>query len=556
MTLTKRMTLVLFAAAFAACNGTASTGDQVGQVGDAFAVGAVYNFGTLAHPGACMDANGGGTANGTQIQEWWCNGSGAQAFALQNAGGGAYTLVNTHAGNCVDVAARGTANGTKIQLYDCNQNAGAVVLPPAGGQRLRHPRQHQQRQVPRRRRRQSRRRHRRAALRLQRHQRAAVEPGRHQRRRRRRLDGRRRLAARPGAAAARAWPCTSPTAAPSTSGSTASAARAPCSPTTRTCRPAPRATTTPRATWSAARIYAYLQAPDGARQPAGTERQGRDELLATPTASRPSTPTSPMSIGWRCRRASRPSARAATAPPSAARSPTRSILAGCPSSLLSGHECISAGMHCLNPANARRSDVPRPRRQHRRLRLERRPAPARPARRPRRSTPARARFFGNSPQYCAALNRGVLGSPGPNDAGERLLPEPAVQPVRGVGARDAAPASTPSRTTTMARRTRAATTPAAARRGSTSPSVQGGKGLRHGAAAPVGTARRSSLRGRTSRATPCSPSALRAPGCARHVAHSNSSLASPLRGERSSTPPSRPLRLAYILDPEDLFSRS
>ena len=61
MTLTKRTTLLLFAA-FAACNGTASTEDSVGQVSAGFSVGAVYNFGTLAHPGACMDASGGGTA--------------------------------------------------------------------------------------------------------------------------------------------------------------------------------------------------------------------------------------------------------------------------------------------------------------------------------------------------------------------------------------------------------------------------------------------------------------------------------------------------------------
>ena len=131
MTLTKRTTLLLFAA-FAACNGTASTEDSVGQVSAGLSVGAVYNFGTLAHPGACMDADGGGTANGTQIQEWWCNGSGAQAFALQNAGDGAFKLVNTHANKCVDVAARGTANGTKIQLCDCNGTpAQTFFLQPA-----------------------------------------------------------------------------------------------------------------------------------------------------------------------------------------------------------------------------------------------------------------------------------------------------------------------------------------------------------------------------------------------------------------------------------------
>ena len=83
--------------------------------------GDIYNFGTLAHPGSCLDARGDGTASGTQIQEWSCTGSPSQSFAVKDAGGGAYNLVETHANRCVDVSARGTANGTKIQLWDCNQ---------------------------------------------------------------------------------------------------------------------------------------------------------------------------------------------------------------------------------------------------------------------------------------------------------------------------------------------------------------------------------------------------------------------------------------------------
>src|SRR5438067_1313672 len=117
MTMTMRTTLLVLVAV-EGCHGALSTD---GEHGDGLSAGAVYNFGTLVHPGACMDASGAGTGNGTQIQEWWCNGSGAQAFAVENAGGGAVALINTHANKCVDVAARATANGTKIQLYDCNQ---------------------------------------------------------------------------------------------------------------------------------------------------------------------------------------------------------------------------------------------------------------------------------------------------------------------------------------------------------------------------------------------------------------------------------------------------
>ena len=68
----------------------------------------------------CLDVNGSGTADGTQIQLWSCNGTGAQSFELQDAGGGQFAIVNTSSGKCVDVSGSGTANGTKIQLWTCN----------------------------------------------------------------------------------------------------------------------------------------------------------------------------------------------------------------------------------------------------------------------------------------------------------------------------------------------------------------------------------------------------------------------------------------------------
>src|SRR5579859_431866 len=101
---------------------------------EAVTAGNIFNFGTLAHPGACMDAQAAGTGDGTQIQEWWCNGTGAQSYRLDAAPGGAFTIVNTHANKCVDVSGRGTANGTKIQLWDCNgTSAQTYWVVDAGG---------------------------------------------------------------------------------------------------------------------------------------------------------------------------------------------------------------------------------------------------------------------------------------------------------------------------------------------------------------------------------------------------------------------------------------
>src|SRR5687768_2500699 len=62
--------------------------------------------------GKCLDVNGAGTANGTNIQQWSCNGTGAQSFRLESLGGDKYKLVNTSSDKCVDVNGAGTSNGT------------------------------------------------------------------------------------------------------------------------------------------------------------------------------------------------------------------------------------------------------------------------------------------------------------------------------------------------------------------------------------------------------------------------------------------------------------
>jgi hypothetical protein len=82
-----------------------------------------YNFGTLAAAGKCIDVSGASSADGAQIQQWTCNGTGAQAFRVENLGSGEARLVNTNSTKCIDVAGAGTANGTKVQQWACNGNA-------------------------------------------------------------------------------------------------------------------------------------------------------------------------------------------------------------------------------------------------------------------------------------------------------------------------------------------------------------------------------------------------------------------------------------------------
>jgi beta-glucosidase len=67
--------------------------------------------------GKCIDVAAAGTANGTAIQLYDCNGTNAQSWTAA-ADGSLQSL-----GKCMDAAAAGTADGTKIQLYDCNGTA-------------------------------------------------------------------------------------------------------------------------------------------------------------------------------------------------------------------------------------------------------------------------------------------------------------------------------------------------------------------------------------------------------------------------------------------------
>ena len=128
-----RSSLVSVAAlTLAACTSSRGDQDHAGEL-SAASTATVYNYGTLAHPGACLDASGAGTADGTQIQEWWCNGTAAQSYAVVDRGDGTVNLLNTNANKCVDVYGAGTGNGNKIDLWDCNGTvAQSFVLRPAG----------------------------------------------------------------------------------------------------------------------------------------------------------------------------------------------------------------------------------------------------------------------------------------------------------------------------------------------------------------------------------------------------------------------------------------
>ena len=83
----------------------------------------------LASTGRCLDARNAGTADGTIVQVWECNGSAAQQWLGFPTPNGGAPLKNTHSGRCVDVPGGDIAPGTRLQIYDCNWKAYGLTMP-------------------------------------------------------------------------------------------------------------------------------------------------------------------------------------------------------------------------------------------------------------------------------------------------------------------------------------------------------------------------------------------------------------------------------------------
>ncbi len=73
--------------------------------------------------GLCLDVRSSGTANGTPVQVYTCNGTGAQQWTYVEAGSTLHAL-----NKCLDISGGGTANGTKVQLWDCNNTGSQVFI--------------------------------------------------------------------------------------------------------------------------------------------------------------------------------------------------------------------------------------------------------------------------------------------------------------------------------------------------------------------------------------------------------------------------------------------
>ncbi|WP_217210773.1 RICIN domain-containing protein [Streptomyces sp. AC550_RSS872] len=74
------------------------------------------------HSGQCLDDTNLSTADGTQYQQYHCEGGYQQMLDLKPVAGRAntYTIVNEHSGKCLDVSGASTADGAAVIQWTCN----------------------------------------------------------------------------------------------------------------------------------------------------------------------------------------------------------------------------------------------------------------------------------------------------------------------------------------------------------------------------------------------------------------------------------------------------
>jgi hypothetical protein len=70
--------------------------------------------------GKCVDINAASAAAGANVQQYTCNGTGAQSFQVVDEGSGWYKILNTNSGKAIDVTSASTANGANVQQYTDN----------------------------------------------------------------------------------------------------------------------------------------------------------------------------------------------------------------------------------------------------------------------------------------------------------------------------------------------------------------------------------------------------------------------------------------------------
>jgi hypothetical protein len=61
-----------------------------------------------AYDSKCVDINAASTANSAQVQQFTCNGTGAQSFVVSDQGSGWYKILNSNSGKAIDITSAST----------------------------------------------------------------------------------------------------------------------------------------------------------------------------------------------------------------------------------------------------------------------------------------------------------------------------------------------------------------------------------------------------------------------------------------------------------------
>lgn len=108
-------------------SGTANFTLNPAEVRTTVDAGIYYTYITLTaqHSGKCLDVPGASTQSGVQLQQYSCNGTGAQQFKLLPLSGTSdlFTLVNRNSNLCLDIYSSSQSDGGKLIQWPCTGSA-------------------------------------------------------------------------------------------------------------------------------------------------------------------------------------------------------------------------------------------------------------------------------------------------------------------------------------------------------------------------------------------------------------------------------------------------
>jgi hypothetical protein len=110
--------MLLGAFALAACGGIAGhPGESLDEAEDDLSG---TNLIKVVRSGQCADVYKAGTASGTPIQQWGCNGNTNQQWQVKLQSDGTYNLVGVGSGKCMDVYGASLTRGAPVNIWTCS----------------------------------------------------------------------------------------------------------------------------------------------------------------------------------------------------------------------------------------------------------------------------------------------------------------------------------------------------------------------------------------------------------------------------------------------------